>query len=211
MPLRGRAWLIIGAVVGVAIGLGHVPYLAGAGRSIANTAEHLVMSGANRLIHGAADHGAPRRVILGVGAALAVALPGLTAWLLLIAARATLRLRALIALGVVALGASSFAYQSRGHATGVLLLALVVAGFAIAVTGPLVAAPLAMGAGLIGAQFLPTLVTSRVGSAVSQSSVSAMHMAIYNRPGTPLALQIAMLVIAALPFAAAVRLLAVGA
>jgi hypothetical protein len=209
--LRGRVWLFVGAALGVAIALGHVPYLAGAGRSLANTAERLVTSGANRLIRDAANHGAPRRVLIGVGAALAVALPGLTAWLLLVAARASLRVRSLIALGMVALGASSYAYQPKGTATGVLLLALAVAGFAVAVTGPLVAAPLAMGAGLIGAEFLPTLVTSRLGSAVSQSSVSAMHVAIYNRPGTPTALQLAMLVLAALPFAAAARLLAAGA
>jgi hypothetical protein len=209
--LRGRGWLLIGAALGVAIALGHVPYLAGAGRSLANTAERLVTSGAIRLIKDAADHGTPRRVLLGVGAVVAVALPGLTAWLLLVAARASLRIRSLIALGVVALGACSYAYQPKGSASGVLLLALLVAAFAVAVTGPLVAAPLAMGAGLIGAEFLPTLVTSRLGSAVSQGSVNAMHLALYNRPGTPAALQIAMLVVAALPFAFAARLLLSGA
>ncbi|MBV9660695.1 MAG: hypothetical protein JO337_06020 [Acidimicrobiales bacterium] len=206
----GRLWLVVGAALGVAIALGHLPYLAGAGRSLANTAERLVMSGANRIIHSGADHGAPRRVLLGVGAVLAVALPGLTALLLLVAARASLRLRALIALGMVALGASSYAYQTKGAATGVLLLALLIAGIAVAVTGPLVAAPLAMGAGLIGAEFLPTLVTSRLGSAVSQSSVNAMHLAIYNRPGTPAVLQIALLLLAAVPFAFAARLLISG-
>jgi hypothetical protein len=208
--LRGRVWLLIGAAVGVAIALGHLPYLAGAGRSLANTAERLVMSGANRLIRDLGNHGTPRRVMLGFGAAIAVALPGLTALLLMVAARASLRIRSLIALGVVALGASSYAYQSRGKATGVLLLALLIAAIAVAVTGPLVAAPLAMGAGLIGAEFLPTLVTSRLGSAVSQSSVNAMHVAIYNKPGTPVALQIGMLILAAVPFAAAGRLLFLG-
>lgn len=203
--MKGRIWLILGAAAGVAIAAGRLPYLAGAGRSLATTAERLVLSGANRIVAGAASAGASKRVVLGLGSLIAVVLPGLTALLLIVAARATLRVRAIIAVLVVALGAASFAYQPHGAAAGVLALAVVVAGLAVTLTGPLLAAPLALGAGLIGGEYLPTLVSG--GLAASRSSVNAMHLALYNRPGTPGALQVAMLVVAALPFVWAARLI----
>lgn len=201
--MKGRVWLLIGVALGVAVAIGRLPYLAGAGRSLAATAERLVLSGANRIIAAAASAGASKRAVLGLGAVVAVILPGLTAFLLVVAARATLRIRAVIAVLIVALGAASYAYQPHGNATGVLVLALVVAGLAVALTGPLVAAPLALGAGLIGGEYLPTLVSS--GMAATQSSVNAMHLALFNRPGTPAALQVAMLVVAAVPFAWAAK------
>ncbi len=203
--MKGRVWLLIGVALGVAVAIGRLPYLAGAGRSLATTAERLVLSGANRIIAAAASAGASKRVVLGLGSLVAVILPGLTALLLVVAARASLRIRAVIAVLIVALGAASYAYQPHGNATGVLVLALVVAGLAVTLTGPLVAAPLALGAGLIGGEYLPTLVSS--GMAATQSSVNAMHLALFNRPGTPAALQVAMLVIAALPFAWAAKLI----
>jgi hypothetical protein len=203
--MRGRLWLVLGAVVGIAIAGGHVPYLAGAARSLAETAERLVGSGATRLIDAAASAGAPQRVILGVAGVIAVLLPGVTALLLVLAARGSLRLRAIVALLVVVLGAASFAYQSHGRATGVLLLALVIASLAVMVTGPLVAAPLAALAGLIAGEYLPTLVSST--RAVTQRSVNDLHQAIYNHPGTPTGLQIVLLIVAAIPFALAARLI----
>lgn len=203
--MRGRAWLILGVAAGIAIAAGHLPYLAGAGRSLAATAERLVQSGANHLVSAAAKRGASRRVVLGFGSLIAVILPGITALLLVVAARATLRIRAIIAILIVALGAASYAYQPHGSATGVLVLALAVAGLAVALTGPFVAAPLALGAGLIGGEYLPTLFTNG-GRAATQASVNAMHVALFNRPGTPTALQAVLLIVAALPFALAARL-----
>lgn len=202
--MRGRIWLILGAVVGVAIAAGHLPYIAGAARSLAETTERLVASGANRIIRGAAHVGAPRRVVLGFGGLVAVLIPGVTALLLIVAARGSLRLRSIIALLVVALGAASYVYQPGGKATGVLLLALVIGGLAVALTGPLVAAPLALLAGLIAGEFLPRLVQS--GARVTQASVDSLHQAIYARPGTPAALQIVVLIVAAVPFLFAARL-----
>ena len=203
--MRGRVWLIIGAAVGIAVALGRLPYLAGAGRSLAATAERLVLSGANRIISGAASAGASRRVVLGLGSLIAVILPGLTALLLVVAARATIVVRRVIAAGIVVLGAASYFYQPHGSATGVLVLALAVAGIAVTLSGPLVAAPLALGAGLLGGEYLPTLISN--GTAATSSSVNAMHLALYNRPGTPTALQVALLIVAALPFAWAARLI----
>ncbi len=203
--MRGRVWLIIGAAVGIAVALGRLPYLAGAGRSLAATAERLVLSGANRIISGAASAGASRRVVLGLGSLIAVILPGLTALLLVVAARATIVVRRVIAAGIVVLGAASYFYQPHGAATGVLVLALAVAGIAVTLSGPLVAAPLALGAGLLGGEYLPTLVSS--GTAATNSSVNAMHEALFNQPGTPTALQVALLVVAALPFVWAARLI----
>lgn len=61
--MRGRIWLILGAVLGVVVAAGHLPYLAGAGRSFADTVERLVGSGAGDVIRGVALTGAPRRVV----------------------------------------------------------------------------------------------------------------------------------------------------
>jgi hypothetical protein len=202
--LRGQVWLIVGVLVGVAIAIGHLDYLAGAARTLADTAERLVGSGATHLIHRLAATGAPRRAVLGLTAAIAVLVPGLTALLLIVAARGSLRLRAVIGLLVLALGAASYLYHPGGEATGVLFLVLVVAGIAVAFTGPLIAAPLAALAGLIAGEFLPGLVqSSRV---VTQGSVSDLHQAIFGHPGTPVLLQIAVLLLALVPFAAAARL-----
>ncbi len=58
--LKGQVWLIVGVVAGVAIAVGHLDYLAGAARTLADTAERLVGSGAARLIdHLDAATGAP--------------------------------------------------------------------------------------------------------------------------------------------------------
>ena len=153
--MKGRVWLILGVLAGIAVAAGRLPYLAGAGRSLAATTERLVLSGANRIVSGAARHGAPRRAVLGIGGVLAVLVPGITALLLIEAARVSLRIRTLISLLIVAVGAASYVYQPHGAATGVLLLALAVAGLAVALTGPVVAFPLSLLAGLIGASFLP--------------------------------------------------------
>jgi hypothetical protein len=202
--MKGRVWLISGAVVGVAVAAGHLPYLAGAGRSLADTVERLVGSGADRVIRAAASTGAPRRAVLGLAGLVGAVVPGMTALLLVVAARGTLRIRALVGLLIVAIGAASYLYQPHGQATGALVLALTVAAIAVALTGPLVAAPLAALAGLIGGEFLPRLVTSA--PSVTASSVNDLHQAIYARPGTPTVLQLVVLVIAAVPFAAAARL-----
>jgi len=203
--VKGRLWLILGAVVGIAVAAGRLPYLAGAGRSLAETAERLVGSGANRLIRDAASAGGSRRLVLGLSGVVAATVPGLTALARVAAARGSLRLRAVVALLIVALGATSFVYQAHGKATGTLLLALAVAGLAVTLTGPLVAAPLTALAALIGAESLPGLLTSD--RTVTQASVNDLHVAVFNHPGTPKALQIAVLVLAAIPFAVAARLI----
>ena len=206
--MKGRFWLFLGVAVGIAVAAGHLSYLAGAGRSLAETSERLVRSGADRLVRDATKAGAPKRVVLGFSAAIAAALPGITALLLVIAAKASLRVRAIIAILVAALGAASFAYQPHGKAIGVLLLALLVAGLAVTLTGPLVAAPLAAVAALIGAEFLPGLLSSH--RHVVQLSVNDLHVAIYGHPGTPAGLQVVLLIVALVPFAFAARLIIRG-
>ena len=61
---------------------------------------------------------------------------------------------------------------------------------------------------LIGAEFLPRLLAFR--SMVPNAPVEALHQAIFNSVGSPLALRVVVLVIAALPFAIAARLLLSG-
>jgi hypothetical protein len=134
-----------------------------------------------------------------------VLLPGITALLLVVAARGTLRLRSVVALAIVALGAVAFAYQPRGVAAGELVLALVVAGLAVVLTGPLVVAPLAGLAALIGTQFLPQLVSGN--SSLALDNVDLFHQALTGNPGTPAVLQVVLLVVAAVPFAFAGRMI----
>ncbi|HET9072891.1 MAG TPA: hypothetical protein VFN60_13330 [Acidimicrobiales bacterium] len=200
----GRAWLIIGAAAGVAMALGHFPYLAGAARTLAATALSLVGSGGHAIIRAAARHGASRRVVLGATAVIAVLVTGVTAWLCVLAAKGTLRLRSLLALILLVLGAASFAYHPGGVAGGTLLLAVAAGGLALVLTGPLVAAPLAALAGLLAGAYLPALLLR---GQIGQPVVEALHQAIYGQPGTSVALHALLLVIAVAPFLLALRVL----
>lgn len=201
--MKGRIWLILGVLVGVAIGVGHVPYFAGAATSLSDTAMRLVRSAGASLVSSTASHGAARRVVEGVTAAVAVLVPGVTALLLVAAARLTIRLRVVIGILVLALGIAGYHYAPAGTATGALALAAVAALVAVLATGPLVAAPLAALAGLIGTEYLPKLVTGRI--SVPRSTVLELHEALFARPGAPTWLEVVLLVAAVLPFALAAR------
>jgi hypothetical protein len=197
--------MFAGAVVGIAIGVGRIPFVAGAARSLADTAQHLVGDGGDRLINGVASSGAPMRLVLGLAALVAVLLPGATSFILIVAARGTLKARAIAGAIIVALGIAAYFYQPKGIATGEIALALAVAAVAVMASGPLVAAPLAGLAGLIGAEFLPQIVTGH--SNLATANVANMHQALTNSAATPTWLQVILLAIAAVPFAFAGRLL----
>lgn len=201
--MKGRIWLIAGVVVGVLVGIDQLAYFSGAARSLSATAERLVSTGGLTLIHSSAKHGAPKRVVEGAMAVLAVVVPGVTAFLVMLAARCTLRLRALIALAVSALGFAAFFYLPGGDATGVVFLALATAAIALMATGPLVAAPLAALAALVGTVYLPRLLYS---SSIVSKPVATLHEALFSTAGSPLWLRVVVLLIAALPFAFAGRL-----
>ena len=72
------------------------PTSLGAGRSLSDTAERLVNSGAKRIIADLASAGAPKRLVLVLGGLIAVMVSGLAALLLVVAARGTLRIRAVV-------------------------------------------------------------------------------------------------------------------
>lgn len=202
--MKGRMWLLLGAAVGIAIGVGKLPYLAGAAASFSNTAQHVVGSAGLTILHDTAKAGAPQRVVEGLTALVAVLVPGLTALVLVLAARLSLELRAVIALAVLALGVVAFIYLPHGDAGGVLVLAALVAGIALIATGPLVAAPLTALAALIGTVFLPRLLATR--STLPNRPVAMLHEALFSSGGSPLWLRIVVLLLAALPFAGAARL-----
>ena len=203
--LRGRLWLFVGVAVGVALGLGHLAYFHGAAVSLSDTALRLVNTGGLTLAHDAAKHGAPRRVVEGLTAVLGVLLPGLTAFLLVYAGRSTLRLRAIVAVLLAILGIAAFFYLPGGNATGVAVLALAAAGLLVAATGPLVVAPLVALATLIALAFLPRLLASH--STLPNAPVNALHQALFATGGSPLWLRVVVVVLAALPFALAARLI----
>lgn len=203
--MKGRVWLLVGIAAGVAIAVGKLVFFAGAATSLSDTAQRVVGTAGLTLIHSAAHHGAPRRVVEGITAVLAVLAPGVTALLLICAARGALRLRALIGLLLAGLGVAAFFYLPHGVAAGVAGLALVAAGIAVVATGPLVATPLAALAAIIAASFLPQLLASK--SALPNLPVSALHQAVFASAGSPLWLRIVVLVLAALPFAFAARLI----
>ena len=195
----------MGVAAGAAIGIGKLPYFAGAATSLSDTALRIVASAGSSLTRSIAKHGASQRAVVGITAIVSVLVPGVTAMLLIYAARATLHLRAVIAFLVAALGVAAFFYLPHGTAIGVAVLALTGAAIAVAATGPLVAAPLAGLAGLIGASFLPRILASH--STLPNVPVAALNAAFFAGVGSPYWLRIVVLAIAALPFAIAVRLI----
>jgi hypothetical protein len=203
--MRGRIWLVVGVAAGAAIGIGKLPYFAGAATSMSDTALRIVGSGGDSLTRSIAKHGASRRVVDAITAIVSVLVPGVTALLLIYAARATLHLRAVIALLVAGLGVAAFFYLPHGTAIGVAVLALTGAAIAVAATGPLVAAPLAGLAGLIGASFLPRILASN--SKLPNLPVAALNAAFFAGAGSPYWLRIVVLAMAAVPFAIAARLI----
>jgi hypothetical protein len=196
--------LIIGTALGVAISIGQVPYVAGAARSLANTAQRLMASAGHDVIKAAAGHGAPERVILGFSALLALLIPGATALVLVVAAKGTLLLRRIVALLLAALGAAAFFYQPHGTALGALALALAIAGVAVTLSGPLVVAPLCALAGLIGGEYLPRLVSSH--PTVPNAVVRSLHEALFANPAAPAWMRVVALIVAVAPFALGLRL-----
>jgi hypothetical protein len=202
--MKGRWWLILGVALGVAISIGRVPYVAGAARSLANTTQRLVASGGHDIIRSAATHGAPQRVVLGISALVALIVPGLTALGLVAAAKGTLVLRRIVAVILAALGASVFFYQPHGTALGALALALAVGGVALALSGPLLVAPLCALAGLIGGEYLPRLVRTHL--SVPNTVVRQLHEALFANPGAPAWLRVVALIVAVAPFAVGLRL-----
>lgn len=202
--MRAKVWLVFGIVIGVAVGIGRIDYFAGAAGSLSDTALRLVASAGHRIVVAAASHGAPQRAVDGITAALAVLVPGTAALLLIVAARGSVRLKGPVALLLVGLGIAAFFYLPHGDAIGVAVLAFVAAVVVVVATGPLLAAPLAALAAVIGTAYLPRLLANH--STVPDAPVSALHRAIFATPGTPLWLRIAVLVVAVLPFGAALRL-----
>lgn len=204
-PIKGRMWLLLGVAAGIAVGIGKLAYLYGAATSLSDTAQRIVGTGGLTLVHSAASHGVPLRVVNGITAVLSVVVPGITALLLVLGARGTLRMRQLVGLLVAALGVAAFFYLPHGAAAGVAVMALVVAGVAVVATGPLVAAPLAGLAALIATVFLPRILASN--STVANFPVAALHQALFADVGSPMWLRIAVLALAALPFAYAARMI----
>jgi hypothetical protein len=200
--MGGRLWLVIGGAVGVAAGLGKVPYVTGAAFALAATGLRIVQTAGLTVVHDLADHGAPRRAVLGVAAVVALVVPGITAWALVVAARTVLRLRAVVALAVVAIGVASAVYVPAGDAAGVVALAVVLGGIAVLATGPLLAAPLAAVAGLLAAVYLPALLD---GHRLPTGTVDDLHLALVGSAGHPTWAQVLALVVAIVPFVAAVR------
>jgi hypothetical protein len=201
----GRIWLIGGVALGIAIAVVHLGYVAGAAATLSDTSQRIVGTAALTLVHSAARKGAARRAVEGMAALVRVIVPGLTALLLIVAARLSLRLRVLVGLLVLVFGVTGYHYLGAGIATGSLALALFAATIAVVATGPLVAAPLAALAALIGAEFLPKLVSGGVRS-VPHIAVAEMHRCLFDRPGAPLWLGVVMLIVGAIPFALAARL-----
>ncbi len=201
--MKGRIWLLLGLAVGIAVGVGKLAYFSGAATSLSDTALRVVGTAGLTLVHAAARHGAPRRVVEGITAVLSVLVPGVTALLLVYTARATLRLRVVAGLLLASLGLAAFFYLPHGIAAGAAVLALLAAGLAVAATGPFVAAPLVALAALIGTAFLPRLFGSP--NALPNLPIPSLHRALFVTGGSPLWLRIAVLALGALPFAFAAR------
>jgi hypothetical protein len=200
-----RLWVLVGVAAGVAISLGHLPYVAGAASSLAQSAVGIVERGGHRLVAAATLSGASRRTVTGVAAVIGLLAPGVTALLLVGAARGVLVVRRVLAVVLGLLAVASFFALPTGDAVGTTGLALVVAGVALAATGPLLVAPLVAVATVIGAADLPRLLGSPRALA---RPIGELHQAIYGSAGAPVWLRVLALVVAAVPFAVAARLAA---
>ncbi len=204
--MRGRIWLVLGVAAGVAMGLFHVAYFAGAAAALSNTAQRIVYTGGHGLVDELAS-GAGRRSVRGATALVALLVPGVTALLLVATARLTLRLRAVVGLLVALVGIAGYYYLAGGLATGALLLALAAAAFAVFATGPLVVAPLAGLAALIGTVFFAGLIRTHHPS-MPRSSLVELHRVLFTTPGAPFWLEVVVVAVAAVPFVIAARVVA---
>ena len=159
--MKGRIWLIVGVVVGVAIGIGKLPYFDGAATSLCDTA---LASRRHRGLDAHPRRCQPRRATPSHRRArggTCDSRPGCDGTSTHRRRGATLRLREVIAVLLAALGIASFFYLPGGTAVGVALFALLAAGLVVAVTGPIVVAPLAALASLIATVFLAEAGTNR--------------------------------------------------
>lgn len=207
--MRGRIWLIAGVVLGVVIAAGRLPYLAGAAESLAETGLRLVGTGGNELLRAAAKSGAPGRAVAAAAALIGILVPGVTALILVVAARSAQRLRQVLVVLLLLLAGAAYAYLPGGEATGVLALAAIASAAAFVATGPIVVVPLVALATLIGSEFLSRLTTSP--GLLPGRPVETLNRAILSHQGSPLWLRVVVLAISAVPFAFALRLLARGA
>ena len=202
---KGRIWLLLGIAVGIAVGVGKLAYFAGAATSLSDTAERIVGTGGRTLVHAAASHGASLRVVDGITAVLTVLVPGVTALLLMYAARGTLRLRAVTGVLVAALGVAAFFYLPHGVAAGVAVLAFAAAGIALVSNG---AACRRATRGTCRAD--RNLRSSRGSSRATAHFPTSLSTPCTRRSsrhaGSPLWLRVVVLALAALPFALAARL-----
>ncbi len=200
--MRGRIWLLLGLAVGVAIAVGRLPLLAPAGASLSRAALYVVGSGAAAALHAVAKQGGSSRTLEAIAAVLSVLVPGVTAWLAVIAAKGALGLRKLVALAVLVYGVASFAYHPALGSVTTLGLAVAVAAAAVMATGPVVAVVLSALAGLLAAEVIPALLPGRGEVALPAHMLS---IALHGSGASPAVLAIGLLVFAAVPFLMAAR------
>jgi len=205
--VRLRLWMLVGIAVGLAVGIGHLPYLAGAPGSLAQISVRMVERAGHRLVGAAALHGASERVVRGLAATVALVAPGVAALALVGAARGVLVVRRLVAVMLLALAAAAFFALPTGAAVGVAGLALGAAAIAVVASGPLLVAPLVAVATVVGTGFLPRILSTANALA---GPVGELHLALSNSVGAPLWLRAIGLIVATVPFVAALGL-AVGA
>lgn len=208
--MKGKFWLLVGVAIGVAVWVLKVPYLAGAGQSFATTLEKVVASIAHWLGSSgtsvstkSGNYNASPRIVDGFSGLGSALLPGITAVVLIFAAKSIRRVRWVVAILLAALGVASFSYFSHGSAMGVLVLSLVVAFLSVTMAGPLVVTPLAALAALIACEYLPHLFSSK---ALTDGPVGLIHQAFWSSPGQPSWLQLVVFVVACAPFVLAGRL-----
>lgn len=193
----------MGVLAGVLLAVFSVPYLAGAARTWSESAVRVVQEGGDRLVSNVAKEGASERVVLGLAAAISVMVPGITAWLLILAGKGAMRLRGIAAVLTAVVGVVAFFYHPTGVALGALILGLVLAGLVIAGTGPLVVVPLAALAAVVATVYLPRLIWTNY--AIEARASRNLHMALMGSFHNTWEMRWLLLVLAAVPFLLAAR------
>ncbi len=202
--MKGRVWIIGGAVVGLVVALTHLQFVYGATVSLTNAAQSIVGSVANKIVSASAQNGAPKRVVQAISVLVALAIPGFTALFLIFVAKSAARVRVLLGAVLAVFGVLAYAYEPKGIASGALVLGLGVAAVAIGATGPFLVAPLSAMAGLIAGSFLPNVLSSS--GALPNAPVETFNQAVFGSTGAPIVLRVALMIVCCTPFAYAAKM-----
>lgn len=203
MMRRSNALIPAGAVIGVALAFGRLPFLAGAATGLARTASEVTVHVTNWVTGLVSDQ--PSRWTETTALVVGLVSPGLTALLLALAARAGIGLRRGIGGLIVVIGLLSFAVLPRAEAAGVFTVCVALGAAAIVGLDVLVVVPCAAVAAMLAVLWSRDVLASHTATNIGE--VTQMHALWFpDQPGLFLS-KVVVIAIVFLPFLATLVLL----